>query len=81
MCRFIGEVNDENNRASLSCVAHRIAKVEIVGVVSRIRFSIKAGFVPNGPLDWNNLMMRVIIKCWLVQGFLCSTIYNLSQVR
>jgi len=35
---FVCEVNDKNNRVSSSFVAHRIrAKVEIVGVVSRIR--------------------------------------------
>ena len=43
-------MNDENNKVSPGCVAHQIrVKVKIVGIISRIQFSIQVYFVPNWP--------------------------------
>ena len=53
---FVCEVDDENNRASLGCVAHQIqVMVEIAGIVSLIQFTFQAGFVPNGLFEPGSL--------------------------
>ena len=53
---FFCEVDDENNGVSPGCAVHQIQfKVKIVEIVSHIRFSKQAGFLPNEPFGTGSL--------------------------
>ena len=71
MCKFVCEVDDENNGVSLGYVAHQIrAKVEIVGVVCVSGVCIQVGFVPvtvvfdHGSSYWTWSSNRITLVVW-----------------